>query len=847
MNPEPICPCTGFIHPRSISNPPDRDVIAYRVGDFNSFRHALLLPLLDADGDHLETELRLWRPAPNGDLSLQLVEWWAYIADILTFYNERIANEAYLRTAIQPESVRQLIQLLGYRPRPGIGATGVVATLLAPGAKSAVLPQGMGLQNKPSPGKQPQIFEFDQGLTLRLPDAVFADISAEAAAASAVVNFSLSVSTKAYVAKKVSGFPKASIADKDSAPTATEIDSVLLQGEVSGLKPGEALLLVDKSWNGKAANFRWGTLAGTTTEKDARDKANTRIHFAKGFELWTGFDERNTRLLTPAQKAHLWSVPGTVGVINGDKVHLDRLVKQIGVGDMLLFEDGTNADLGKASGYEEVLWYANPLSPATPDKAPATPTPPIAVLHSVVSPKPNFSITTPGTVNIHFAWRDVGQLIAAPVMFIDSKLASGKLSTLSAVGADGAPTAGVTFPAKLTTAKVFIEDVDGQGVSANASTDSTGTGLTLSGLPDQPYTLKPPLRVLFNLAPVSRGKTVNNEVLGSGNASVPGQTFVLKNAPLTYFLSANSLSGDNYRSTLRIWVDGIEWQEAPHFFGSGPKARVFVTREDEAGKTHVLFGDGVNGARLPSGFNNVVANYRFGSGEESPPATSLTVMLQPQPGIKAIRNPVAVGGGADPEPAANIRKLAPRSVLTFGRAVSADDYETIAAQAPGVKRAKSVWSFDATSQRALPIIYVGDDVSAVASARLALSLAADPNRPCKISLAKKIPIQLKLELNIANNYAVQPVIEAVFNLLTELDSGLFGLNKVGIGQAFFQSEIDAVCLKANGVIAVHQIRLFANTGAEFIEETGSKYEPGIDGFYVLALENLGITYEQVAL
>ena len=91
------------------------------------------------------------------------------------------------------------------------------------------------------------------------------------------------------------------------------------------------------------------------------------------------------------------------------------------------------------------------------------------------------------------------------------------------------------------------------------------------------------------------------------------------------------------------------------------------------------------------------------------------------------------------------------------------------------------------------------------------------------------------------------MIEAVFNLLTDLDSGLFGLNKVGIGQAFFQSEIDSVCLKANGVVAVHQIRLSANTGAGFVEETGSKYEPGIDGFYVLATENLGITYEQVAL
>ena len=35
-------------------------------------------------------------PAPRAISRVQMVEWWAYLADILTFYNERIANEAYL-------------------------------------------------------------------------------------------------------------------------------------------------------------------------------------------------------------------------------------------------------------------------------------------------------------------------------------------------------------------------------------------------------------------------------------------------------------------------------------------------------------------------------------------------------------------------------------------------------------------------------------------------------------------------------------------------------------------------------------------------------------------------------
>src|SRR4051794_3462735 len=133
-----ICPCDGFQHPRVFSNPPGRDVIAYRSGEYASFRHALLLPLpgetvLSRPGgpDSGLAFTPLWRPGAQGDLALQMVEWWAYLADILTFYNERVATEASLRTARLPEDVNRLIRLLGYRPRPGIGATAVLGAIAA--------------------------------------------------------------------------------------------------------------------------------------------------------------------------------------------------------------------------------------------------------------------------------------------------------------------------------------------------------------------------------------------------------------------------------------------------------------------------------------------------------------------------------------------------------------------------------------------------------------------------------------------------------------------------------------------------------------------------------------------
>ncbi len=42
--------------------------------------------------------------------------------------------------------------------------------------------------------------------------------------------------------------------------------------------------------------------------------------------------------------------------------------------------------------------------------------------------------------------------------------------------------------------------------------------------------------------------------------------------------------------------------------------RVYTIRFDEDGEAKIIFGDGVHGARLPTGASNVVASYRFGGG-----------------------------------------------------------------------------------------------------------------------------------------------------------------------------------------------------------------------------------------
>src|SRR4051812_15481366 len=59
-----------------------------------------------------------------------------------------------------------------------------------------------------------------------------------------------------------------------------------------------------------------------------------------------------------------------------------------------------------------------------------------------------------------------------------------------------------------------------------------------------------------------------------------------------------------------LQVGGEVWHRVASFADSGPADRHFVLTTDDRGTTTVRFGDGVHGARLPGGADEVVAAYR---------------------------------------------------------------------------------------------------------------------------------------------------------------------------------------------------------------------------------------------
>src|SRR5262249_13601803 len=153
--------------PGLIWNRPGLSCITNRVGTHAAFRASMLSALADLRFPALAQ----LTARDDSDFSIALLDAFAVSADILTFYQERLANESYLRTAVQQRSVFELARLVGYQPGPGVAASALLAFTLpdAPGSPDpVVIGASTRVQSVPAPGQQPAIFETEAPLTARI-------------------------------------------------------------------------------------------------------------------------------------------------------------------------------------------------------------------------------------------------------------------------------------------------------------------------------------------------------------------------------------------------------------------------------------------------------------------------------------------------------------------------------------------------------------------------------------------------------------------------------------------------------------------------------------------------------
>src|SRR5713226_2095492 len=165
------CGCCSGISvqtPAGESNLPGLPAISYRTGTWATFKQSMLARLSSAD----YPALAYLKTRDDDDFSIALLDASSVVLDILTFYQERLANESYLRTAGQLRSLTELSRLIGYQPAPGVSAATYLAFSFTkpsgqptdPTTNTVTIPRGTQAQSVPAQGQKPQTFETSEAI-----------------------------------------------------------------------------------------------------------------------------------------------------------------------------------------------------------------------------------------------------------------------------------------------------------------------------------------------------------------------------------------------------------------------------------------------------------------------------------------------------------------------------------------------------------------------------------------------------------------------------------------------------------------------------------------------------------
>ena len=917
--------CAGIAQetPAPVVNRAGLSEIAYRVGDYGRFLASMQARLSSSDYPALA---RL-SSRQSDDFSMALLDSAAVMFDVLTFYQERLANESYLRTAQQRRSVLELGALVGYRLNPGVAAQARLAFSLKPQAAAIVIPSGTQVQSVPGPGQKAQTFE------------TIADLAARP-------------EWSALAAQTSQGWQPA-----------RGDTSLYLAGISTQVNPGDVILIVGAERIGHPNNENWDARVVTTVAADPVN-ARTFIAWNEGLGAPSGTvgpTQHDPKCFVFRQRAALFGynavdpnllattdaagkpTPITHQLVSdgstppvwtwanfklGSTIDLDSAYPKVTQGSWVLLENAETFSASRSLQGRVMLYFAQAvaqvarsnfgLSAKITSVAPDTTAffsdfvlPSTAAFAQsellAVAPQPLFYplygaslafqtrvdglapgqalaiqgqrqkiriragvtgvqlVTDTGAVRT-LAPYDI-LTVAAPVDYLDA----GTPAALDPAGFGAALTPGAASLALI----VEAEDRDGtRGVLTDSGTSAPS--VSSASLERVPADKKDPMvqeialiatgaaavttdrdrttvalarnlgycydratvTVNANVAMATQGASTT-AILGSGSASTPNQRFTLASSPLTY-VSASTPSGAV--STLQVRVDDLLWTPVASLYGAAPTARAYSAPVNDDGSTTVVFGDGVEGARLPSGQNNVRASFRVGLGVAGNVAAGAISNLIDRPlGVTGVTNPEAASGGQDPQSIADARQNVPLAALTLDRAVSLLDYRNYAASFAGVAKALASWTPNGPG-KGIAITIAGvngatvdPDSDTYGHLLQSLRTYGDPFVPITLSSYAPATFTMRIALKIAADAdaaAVQAAVEAALR-------SRYSFANRSFGQPVSIDEIDALVQPIPGVVAleVRQLRrLGAATGWLPRLQFGRPFQITADADEILTLD-----------
>lgn len=725
--------------------------IVYRAGTHPQFKQSLLARL-SLSG---QLALKNLTTREDNDFTIALLDAWSVIADILTFYQERIANESYLATATERFSILQLSRLIGYELKPGVAATSYIAFTLddSPGALGPLLPpnnltgllqslppvtidKGVKIQSVPGPGEKAQTFE-----------------TVESIAARAEWN---------------------NIKPRLTQPQTPLTKGVLLlKGIQNNLKVGDAILVNDPQKINDPANYKSLQIVNSiVTDKDLN---TTRIYFQAATPALPSFKQPEV-------------AKGNLSMILTPRLLTTNVVLNSLVNTRWKESDFNILIKANRWSPKEVYQSINirpapPPPPADPIPPPGTP-PPNPEAYVFRKRVPVFGYNAPlqttyngGTTPIQQEWalsaNDKNATVISldnayeeilpashvvvqnpknttnPYLFYQAKNVnittrsdySISSKTTQLVLTDGLAWQGIlpsnpgldsirqvtvyTQSEQLQLADLPVEDKvfgniltldryypglqEGQAIILSGERD----GEDLAGVSSSELVFIKEVNIIagfteltfqdnLSFTYIRKTVTINANVAMATHGETVEE--ILGNGdgsaifqtfklkqPPLTFVPAVTETGA--KSTLEIRVNNLLWHEVDYFLNHTPDERIYITRQDNDGNTTVTFGDGINGSRVPTGQQNIKARYRKGIGTGALVKANQLSQLQIKPlGVKSAINPVAASGAQDAETLNSARSNASLTILTLGRVVSLQDYEDFARAFAGVEKALATWT-----------------------------------------------------------------------------------------------------------------------------------------------------------
>ncbi|MDR3692456.1 MAG: hypothetical protein P4L46_23950 [Fimbriimonas sp.] len=875
------CTCNGLL------NAPGLSTLSYRVSTYGKSRDRmfkLISKTAFESTDINDPAGGIVTGAPplaglttrdTNDLTIAVIDSWAIVCDVLSFYQERIINEGYLRTATERRSVLELAREIGYELAPGISASGYLSYFVDDGPLSprqVLVPKGSAVQSVPQKEEAPQTFEVEQDTYVRLSwNRILPQLSKR-------------------------------------QTLAPELPFVLIQGAVPQVNRGDFVLIQPEGNNDlevrEVLENTFSATSNTTTlqlnpvkhPKHFNPSPITGAAFAPSYKYHNLFDQIEESVLQATlteqsvdyQEVETVAAASLQALLTPDPGAIPSTKGHLPVG-VYMFKYRTSNFGHNAPPYETLPSNLRVVARDSSGN-------PVDENGNRVSPRFDKDYSTcPITVKFEGAWpsgadfqleRSIPDLRVGDPLLIqkeaDSPLAyqiswlsedsvaeymiSGKSSGVKVDKYDKGPAKDLSvfllrdttilagaIPLQLAASPVTTPTEVGDttltlnsmvtglavgsvlaisGESANhpgfTKTELASVkkvthhlGLTTIVFEDPLINgyVRSSMQICANMVRANHGASVPDEILGSGDASSIHQTFTLKKNPLTY-VSSSDPSGST--SSLEVRVNGVLWTQVPSLYQSGPTDKVYCVRIGDDGVVSIKFGDGKRGSRLPTATYNVVARYRQGIGVAGlVPATTLTLPKRKPLGIRSIVNPADTAGGVDPATRDEARVNAPTTVLTMQRIVSRKDLEDFAGAFAGVGKASAteinskqfqLLLLTVGSSEGLPFDLTSD---AFKSLQSGIKLAIEPSIRVEILTYSPVQFDVDADIQIDPAYVAKDVIAAVEAALI----GDYSFKQRGFGQSVSLAEVTSTIQRIAGVTMVDINILKRTTGGAAIAPT----------------------------